>query len=73
VQDPNLRKIRGKIARAMIGQTVDLLADASTITHGVVSEVLVEAGTPKVVVDGARYNLSQVLTVTPPRLNTQFH
>jgi hypothetical protein len=71
--DHDLRKIRSKMARAMIGQTVDLLADASTITHGVVSEVLVEAGTPKVVVDGTRYNLSQVLTVTPTRLNPQLH
>ena len=71
--DQDLRKIRSKMARAMIGQTVDLLADGSTITHGVVSVVLVEAGTPKVVVGGTRYNLSQILTVTPTRLNTQLH
>jgi len=73
VPDDDLRKIRSKMARAMIGQAVDLVADPKTIAHGVVSDVLLEAGMPKVVVDGTHYSLSQILTVTPPRLNTQLH
>jgi hypothetical protein len=64
-----LKVIRKKMARSMVGRTVDLLADARTIAHGVVSGVLVVDGIPKLVVDGMRYNLNQILTVSPQRLN----
>ena len=57
--------VRKHIARAMIGQTVDLLVDARTVAHGVVTGVMTEAGMPKLVVDGMHYDLNQILTATP--------
>lgn len=65
-----LGAVRNKIAMAMIGRTVDVLADATTIAHGVVRGVLLtEAGIPKVLVNGAKYDLNQILTVIPTTLN----
>jgi hypothetical protein len=57
--------VRKNIARAMVGRTVDLLVDAQTVAHGVVTGVLTEAGMPKLVVDGMSYDLNQILTATP--------
>jgi hypothetical protein len=53
----------------MIGCAVDLLVDATHIAHGVVTGVLTEAGKPKLVVDGHRYDLNQILTVAPAAFN----
>lgn len=65
-----LDNVRNKIALAMIGRTVDVLADARTIAHGVVRGVLVtETGLPKLLVNGCKYDLSQILTVIPTTLN----
>jgi hypothetical protein len=61
--------IRSHIAASMIGQAVDLLVGAGQIAHGVVSGVQVEGGSPKLLVEGSRYDLDQVLTVTPATLN----
>jgi hypothetical protein len=60
----DLGGVRRKLAWAMMGKTVDLLADTRTIAHGIVAGVLIEAGMPKLVVNGLRYDLNQVLTVT---------
>jgi len=62
--DDKLGQIRKNIASAMIGRTVSLLADAKTIAHGMVAGVMVEAGMPKIVVNGQSYELGRVLTVT---------
>ena len=62
--DDKLGQIRKNIASAMIGRTVSLLADAKTIAHGMVAGVMVEAGMPKIVVNGQSYDLGRVLTVT---------
>ena len=56
--------IRKKLAKAMVGSTVDLLADSHTVAHGIVTGVFLNAGTPKIIVNGERYDLSQVLTAT---------
>lgn len=64
-----IRAIRTNIAQAMIGRTVDLLAGANSIAHGVVAGVLTESGMPKLVVGGTKYDLKQLLTVTPTTLN----
>jgi len=61
--------IRHHIASTLIGQTVDVLAGAEKIAHGVVTGVLNDAGVEKLIVDGAEYDLNQVLTVTPPSLD----
>ena len=57
--------VRRNIARAMVGRTVDLLVDTGTIAHGVVTGVMTDAGTPKLVVGGMSYDLNQLLTATP--------
>ena len=64
-----LGEIQKKIARAMIGKSVNLMADAETIVRGMVAGVMVETGTPKVVVNGQSYGLNQILTVCPASLN----
>ncbi len=66
------RVVRKHLARALVGHTVDLLVDAHTIVHGVVTGVLTEAGAPKLVVDGASYDLNQILTATPATLGQSF-
>jgi flagellar basal-body rod modification protein FlgD len=55
-------------ANAMIGRTVALQDGAGNIITGVVSGLLVENGTPQMVVNGQPYPLSQLLGVTdvPP-------
>lgn len=67
--DQNLGDIRSHIAESMIGSTVDLLAGSKTILHGVVTGVFTEAGKPKIVVAGHRYDLNQIITVLPASLN----
>lgn len=55
-------------ANAMIGRTVALQDGAGNIVTGVVSGLLVENGTPRIVVNGQPYPLSQLLGATdiPP-------
>ncbi len=62
------RALHRHLARALIGQSVELLVDAHTIVQGIVSGVLTEAGHPKLVVDGSRYELHQILTAIPATL-----
>ena len=52
-------------ANALIGRTVDLQTPNETTATGIVSAIQMEAGTPKLIVDGQRYDLSQVLTISP--------
>ena len=59
-----LGAIRRNIAKAMVGNTVDLLADSDTIAHGIVSGVFMMSGTPKIIVNGRTYDVSQVVTST---------
>ena len=56
--------IRKKLARSMIGSTVDLLADSHTIAHGIVTGVMVVSGSPKIVVNGQAYDVDRVITST---------
>ena len=56
------------LAEAMIGQTVDLQA-IGKIVRGVVMGVFTEARTPKLVVNGMKFNLNQILTVVPTSFN----
>ncbi len=60
-----LGEIQKDIASAMIGKTVSLMAGARGIAHGMVAGVMVETGTPKIIVNGRRYRLDQVLSVCP--------
>jgi len=60
-----LGAVRQRMASALIGQAVTLAVDAKTVAHGIVSGVLTEKDSPKIVVDGARYNFNQILTHSP--------
>lgn len=67
--DAQLSLIRTNIAKSMIGRAVDMVKDAKTITHGTITEVFVEAGSPRLVVNGMEFDLRQILTVTPAAFN----
>lgn len=57
-------------AYSLLGQTVGVQVDSNTTAQGVVQAVKIEAGTPKLVVNGQSYDLSQVVSVTPPSTKT---
>jgi flagellar basal-body rod modification protein FlgD len=52
-------------ANSLLGRVVELQTGQNTPTSGIVSAVQVEAGTPKLVVNGQVYELSQVLSIAP--------
>jgi len=52
-------------ANALLGRTVAVQADPVTVAQGTVSAVQVEAGTPKLIVNGLAYDLSELLTIMP--------
>ena len=52
-------------ATALLGQTVAVQVGQEAIARGVVTGVQIVAGTPKLMVDGNPYDLSQVFMVTP--------
>ncbi len=54
-----------KMASSLIGHSVDVIANANSIAHGIVTGVLTEAGRPKLVVAGVPYDMNQLLTATP--------
>ena len=64
-----IKSIRVKIAMAFVGRLVLLRIDAKRFAHGIVTAVLTEAGTPKVVVDGNPNDLVKILTARPLSLN----
>lgn len=64
-----LRAITTHIAQAMLGRMVSVQTSAHVPAHGVVAGVLLDAESPQLVINGACYDLGQVLTVTPVCLN----
>lgn len=52
-------------ADSLLGSTVNLQIDSQTMTNGVVQGVVVQNGTPMILVNGAAYALSQVISVAP--------
>ena len=60
-----LNRIRNNIANSMVGRQVALLVAQGQTAEGVVAGVQLEAGRPKLVVAGLKYDLGQVLTVAP--------
>jgi len=51
-------------ANSLIGSTVTLQVDAQTTATGAVQGVVMQNGTPEILVNGATYTLSQVTSVT---------
>jgi hypothetical protein len=64
-----LDTISTHIANSMLGRMVSVRSGAQAPAHGMVSGVLLDNGAPKIVVNGASYDLRQVLTVTPIAFN----
>jgi flagellar basal-body rod modification protein FlgD len=52
-------------ANSLIGSTVSLQIDPKTTASGVVQGVILNGGTPQIIVNGSTYDLSQVTSVTP--------
>ena len=52
-------------ANSLIGRQVSLQATADQTAQGVVSEVQVQSGTPKIIVNGQSFDLSQVTSIQP--------
>jgi len=52
-------------ANSLIGSTVTLQVDAQTTATGAVQGVVMQNGTPEILVNGATYSLSQVTSVAP--------
>jgi flagellar basal-body rod modification protein FlgD len=52
-------------ANSLIGSTVSLQVDPQTTASGVVQGVVLNGGTPQIIVNGTTYDLSQVTGVTP--------
>jgi flagellar basal-body rod modification protein FlgD len=53
-------------ANSLIGSTVTVQVDSQTTASGVVQGVTLVNGTPQVTVNNTSYNVSQVISVTPP-------
>lgn len=52
-------------ANGMLGRNVVVQVDGGLVAQGTVTAVQMEAGTPKLVVNGQAYELSRVLSITP--------
>jgi flagellar basal-body rod modification protein FlgD len=57
-------------ANSLIGNTVTLQIDSQTTATGVVEGVVLQSGTPQIVVGGSLYNLNQVTSVAPTPVPT---
>lgn len=52
-------------ANSLVGSTVELQIDSQTTASGVVDGVVMQNGTPFIVVNGSPFDLSQVVAVVP--------
>ena len=52
-------------ADSLLGSTVTLQVDGQTFTAGVVQGVILQNGKPQILVNGATYDLGQVVAVVP--------
>src|SRR5450631_802767 len=50
-------------ANSLIGSTVTLQLDSKTTANGVVEGVILNGGTPQIIVNGSTYDLKQVVAV----------
>ena len=56
-------------AAALLGRTVQVQVNGTTTDQGVVTAVQMNSGSPQLLVNGAPYSLSQVLSVAPTTSN----
>jgi flagellar basal-body rod modification protein FlgD len=52
-------------ASALIGKTVTLQVNSDLTAQGTVGSVQIEEGTPKLIVNGQKFDLDQVVTISP--------
>lgn len=52
-------------ANALLGRGVEIQVDKDTTATGLVSEIKIDSGVPKIVVNGKDYTLNQVISVKP--------
>lgn len=52
-------------ANGMLGRNVVVQVDGGLVAQGPVTAIQMEAGTPKIVINGTAYELGQVLSITP--------
>lgn len=64
-----LDAINATIASSMLGREVSVQSGARNPARGIVAGVLIEGETPRIIVNGTSYDLSQVLAVMPPAFN----
>lgn len=57
-------------ASSTLGRVVSLEDEYGTITTGLVSAIQVEAGTPKLVVNGKAHDLTEVVSIQPAETTT---
>lgn len=53
-------------ANSLLGRTVEIQDESKAKVTGLVTAVQMEAGTPKLVVNGTRYDMGDLLSITPP-------
>jgi len=56
-------------ANSLLGRTVEIQDESKARVTGPVTAVQMEAGTPKLVVNGKRYDLGDLLSITPQATN----
>lgn len=56
-------------ANSLLGRTVEIQDESKAKVTGPVTAVQMEAGKPKLVVNGARYDLGDLLSITPQATN----
>ena len=56
-------------ANSLLGRTVEIQDESKARITGQVTAVQMEEGTPKLVVNGKQYDLSQLVSITPTTLN----
>lgn len=57
-------------ANSFIGRNVSLISSSGTVTTGLVTGVQIDSDVPKLVVNGANYDLSQVFSISTPAAAT---
>lgn len=53
-------------ANSLLGRTVEIQDESEAVISGTVTAVQMEEGTPKLVVNGIRYGLGNLLSIQPP-------
>lgn len=57
-------------ANSLVGSTVSVQVDSNNSKSGVVTGVVLNNGTPQIIVGGANYGLNQITSITPATVGT---